>query len=158
MSDETQKTGPRRIERVLGAVAACLAVVLAAGTVYALAAGLPAKKAIRSALAASEPDASGQDQWLDLGRLRAEAADGSVVVARIVLPYSGADRAFREELAGKRTELKALARELLESVVSGTIQEGGEGAVKAGLRDRLNAILVLGALDTVYFTEFQVIP
>ena len=144
-----------RIEKALYIVAAAMAVVLVAGTSYALLTGAPARKAARLAVPAAEAASGVYDA---IGRIRAESSDGAVVVAFIVFPYDSGDRAFREELAGKRVRLRDVAVEFLSSRGAAELRPVDETSVKASLRDLFNAELVLGSVGELYFSEFQVIP
>lgn len=149
-----------KLEKGLAIAALCLAAALVAGTAYALAAGLPARKAARSAVPpAAIAKLASQDGIYDaIGRVRAKTADGAIAVAAVAFAYDEGDRPFAEELRLKRAELKAAAEAFFASRRSEELAGSAEASLKAGLRDQLNARLTLGRIGELYLSELQLIP
>ncbi len=149
-----------KLEKGLAIAAICLAAALVAGTAYALAAGLPARKAARAAVPPAELAAlSAQEGIYDaIGRVRARTADGAIAVAAVAFAYDEGDRPFAEELRLKRAELKAAAEAFFASRRSDELAGSAEASLKAGLRDQLNARLTLGRIGELYLSELQLIP
>ena len=143
-----------RTERILVMAIAAIAVVLATGTVWALATGAPSRRAAREAVPESRAAGGVYD---GLGRIRATSSDGAVVVIHLAFPYDASDRPFGEELRQKRPELRAIVAEWLAAQPADALDPAAEGAVKAALRDVLNGALSLGAVEELYFAEFQAI-
>ncbi len=144
-----------RLESALVIALAAIGIALISGTAYALLTGAPARKAARLSVPASE---AAEGIYEGIGRLRAQTSDGAVVVATIVFPYDAKDKPFKEELASKRASLKAAALAYLSAQDSASLQPLAEESVKAALRDIFNAELLLGAVEQLYFADFQVIP
>lgn len=144
-----------RLERILVAVIAAALAVLATGTVVALVAGSPARKAAREAV---PEELAANGVYDGIGRVRAKSADGAVVLAHVAFPYDAGDRQFREELRQKRPELKAAVIAFFSSKTAAELDPSAESAVKAALRDVLNAGLLMGKIDELYLAEFRVLP
>lgn len=137
-----------------------MAAALIAGTAYALAAGLPARKAARAAVPPATLAAmAAHDGIYDaIGRVRAKTADGAIAVAAVAFAYDEGDRPFSEELRLKRAELKATAEAFFASKRSEELAGSAEPALKAALRDQLNGRLTLGRIGELYLSELQIIP
>jgi len=145
-----------RTEKALATVAAVLCVVIVAGTAFALLTGTPSRKAARLAV---PPALAASGVYDGIGRIRAATVDDppAVVVVHVAFPYDASDRAFREELAAKRDALRRAAVAFFSAQAAKALQPSREAVVKAALRDELNAMLVLGAIEELFFAEFQVI-
>lgn len=144
-----------RIEKIFYSIMALILIILVTGTSFALLTGAPAKKSARLAVPES---VAARGVYDGIGRVRAASSDGAVVVAYIVFPFDAADRAFREELAGKRVRLREVATAFMASRTAEQLGRADEASVKASLRDLFNAELILGSVQELYFSEFQVIP
>jgi len=145
-----------RLERVLAVVLAAVVVAIATGSAYAAITGSRARKLAREAVPAA---AAGGGVYDGLGRLRARTADDdpAVVVVDMAFPYDASDRQFGEELSRRRGDLRDAVVAYLGSRRADELGAGNEAAVKAALRDTLNAILSLGSVEELYFAEFNVI-
>ena len=147
--------------RALAVVAACLVLVVVAGSVYGLAAGTRHRKLQReteSAHAAAE--LQGHSSFTGIGSVRARSADtkgAAVVVATIAFPYDAGDRPFAEELGRKAPVLKAAAISVLSSKKAADLAPAFEGTLKAALRDAFNARLSLGKVTEIWLSDFTVI-
>ena len=151
---------PESAARALALVAAALVLVLAAGTIYGLAAGTRAKKLEREAgnARAAVRVASGAS-FTGIGTIRAKSADAkaAVVVATIAFPYDSGDRSFAEELSRKAPVLKAAAESLISAKKAADLAPAYEGSLKAALRDAFNARLSLGKVTEIWLSDFVVI-
>ena len=145
-----------RLERVLMAIGAVLLIVIISGTAYA---GLTDSRTRKLARATVPLAVSDNGVFDGLGRIRTKSADDvpAVVVVDIAFPYNSSDRQFSEELSRKRGDLREAARSFLSGKRASELHPSGEAAIKAGLRDTLNALLSLGSIDELYFSEFRVI-
>lgn len=169
MRDESAS---RFLSIVLLIVAAFVVFIIASGTVWACvrASGTSASPtgkrlfssktdsaAIESALNAdATPDAA---LFSDIGPLRASTTDGdgTVIVIQPYFPYPSDDIAFREELVKKTRTVRAGILDWFASRTVGEIKRLGEAGVKQAILDVVNGVLVLGKLDTVWFSEFMVL-
>jgi len=95
----------------------------------------------------------------DIGLLRAATADKKAVTVIVApfMPYDSADLAFQEELVQKTRSMRALVLEWFRSRTIGEIGKLGESGVKSALLEGINKILVLGKIETVYFSEYMVL-
>ena len=146
--------------KALAIAAALLVLILAAGTVYGLAAGTRQKKLSREADGAQvSAELQGRASYAGIGTVRAKSADSAaaVVVATISFPYDSLDKPFAEELARKAAVLKATAISVLSSKKAAELAPAFEGSVKAALRDAFNARLSLGKVSEIWLADFAVI-
>ncbi len=153
--------GGELASRALVVAAAALALVIAAGTIYGLAAGTRAKKLEREADKAQvAAELKGRASYTGVGTVRAKSADANsaaVVVATIAFPYDSGDRPFAEELRRKAPVLKAAAASVLSARKAAELAPAFEGSLKAALRDAFNARLSLGKVTEVWLSDFAVI-
>jgi flagellar basal body-associated protein FliL len=149
------------LSRGLAVVAAVLAVVVVAGSVYGLAAGTRQKKLEREADTAQlSAELQSRASYTGIGTVRARSADvggAAVVVATIAFPFDSSDRPFAEELGRKAPVLKAAAVSVLSSKKAAELTPAFEGTLKAALRDAFNARLSLGKVTEIWLSDFTVI-
>lgn len=158
-----------RTELILAGLAALLVLSIAAGTVWAFASGRahPGTNAGGGSRGRSmygretpKPDPDGKTAIFgDIGVLRAKTADAEpvTVVVSPFMPYPSDDIAFREELVQKTRTLRASMLGWFASHTFSEINKLGEDGVKRELIAVINANLVLGRIETVYFDEFMVL-
>ncbi|MCM1321833.1 MAG: hypothetical protein NC041_09670 [Bacteroides sp.] len=94
-----------------------------------------------------------------IGQLRIAAADETPVsvVLSPVFPYAENDTAFYEELCRKTQQLRMLCVSYIMRQTQADLLAAGEQSVKEALLDLINAELVLGKIQTIYFTEYMII-
>jgi len=154
------KTDSNRLVRSLALIAAALALAIAAGTVYGLAAGTRERKEAREAAAAAAlAEARGRTAFTGIGTLRTSSADPdpAVVVASIAFPYDAANRPYAEELSRKASALRAAAIQVLSRMKAAELAPAYEGRVKIALREVFNELLSLGEVDEVWLSDFAVL-
>lgn len=167
------------IYRVLVVLAIILVLAIAAGTVYALAAGKrPETRTERRpagtkselpgsvpAVPAPEDGGTGtgtgteQSYFTGVGRIRAATADKppSAVVVSIAFPYDRGDLAFSEELAAHTKVFREIAQNYLSSFTAAKLRGASEETLKGELLKRFNAELRLGKIAALYFTDYLLI-
>lgn len=163
---------------VLSAIAALMLIVIVAGTVWAFASGI-AKPSVRrgtrdnpSAGELASGTVAGKAVFSDIGTLRlalrktakaqgGEKSPGDEPLVTVILtpfiPYDGTDVPFREELVAKNRSLRAAIRAWFLSRTLEEIEALGEPAVKDALAREINSLLVLGSIETVWFTDYLTI-
>jgi len=155
--------GRSRAVRALFYVLAGLVAAIAVGSATALFLGPPGKRFAADDRAAWQRERSGASDGLanfaGIGNLRVKSADKkpSLLSATVVLGVPSGDGAFREELISKESELRDACKRLLGSKKAADLAPAFSGALKAELRDILNARLSLGKVEAVYFTVYQLI-
>jgi flagellar basal body-associated protein FliL len=107
------------------------------------------------------PDGSdGEEEavFSGIGRLRIPlAGEGvSLMIISVAFPYPANDRAFTEELASKISNLKTITMEYFSSLPAGAAANLNEESAKAELLKRYNAILRLGKIKALYFSDLYV--
>lgn len=154
---------------VLAIVALFIVFVIASGTIWAFAktGHRPASRNLMTSGASrSAPAASGSGtsagklaEFGDIGLLRAATADKKIVtiVVQPYLSYPPSDVPFQEELVQKTRPIRAFILNWFHSKTIKEIDKLGEANVKAALLEGVNAMLVLGKVSAVHFSEYMVI-
>jgi flagellar basal body-associated protein FliL len=90
-----------------------------------------------------------------IGRLRIPVTgEGiSLMIISVAFPYPANDRAFTEELASKISDLKTITTEYFSSLPVGAAANLNEETAKTELLKRYNAILRLGKIKALYFSD-----
>ncbi len=162
----------------LSAIAGLLFVAIVAGTLWAFASGNARPSARRgargnpSAVELASGTVGGKAVFSDIGTVRlalrktakernGAKASGEEPLVTVILtpfiPYDGTDVPFREELVVKNRSLRAAIREWFSSRSLEEIESLGEPAVKEALTREINSLLVLGSIETVWFTDYLAI-
>ena len=102
-------------------------------------------------------DSGGMSVFTGIGNLRIPAADSSsTIMLSISFPYSADDRPFAEELASRIGEFRSITTGYFSSLSSENLARLNEDAAKVEILGRYNAILRLGKIETLYFTDFRI--
>ena len=137
--------------------------VLLAGTLYAL--FRPAEPLFRGSsrpvpnATVSNPDYTAEAVFTGIGRLRIAAAGQppATVILSISFPYPAQDRPFSEELAACIGEFRSIAAAYFSSLPLQSIVNLDEAAAKAEILRRYNALLRLGKIETLYFSDLMIV-
>jgi len=94
-----------------------------------------------------------------LGRLRISTADPEPGMAILFVSflYYPSDRAFTEELALRVGELREIIRDYIGSFPIAELQRQDEEVIRSELLHRFNAILRLGQIETLFFSDFMML-
>ena len=92
-----------------------------------------------------------------LGRLRIPLVNSSVMILSISFPYPAGDIAFSEELAARIGDFKTMASSYFSSLPESAIIQIDEDAAKREILRRYNNSLRLGRIETLYFSEMNII-
>ena len=92
-----------------------------------------------------------------LGRLRIQLANSSILILSIAFPYPASDIAFTEELAGKISDLRTIATDYFSALPAENLIQIDEETAKQEILRRYNAVLRLGRIDALYFSDMMVI-
>ncbi|MDR0382722.1 MAG: hypothetical protein LBH50_01910 [Spirochaetaceae bacterium] len=146
-------------ERLLYGVIAAQLAVIALGTAWAL---LVAPKPPAPEMAEEEAAAQQREAvFTGIGRLRARLAaspqKSATAVVTVAFPYNGSDRAFLEELSLNTGKFRSATVGFFNSIPPDSPLLNDEAALKRELLSRYNALLYLGKIETLYFTEFIII-
>jgi flagellar basal body-associated protein FliL len=148
-----------------------LALLIAAGTIYALVfrSGAEPLYRIPTAPEPETPTAAPlteaqvfqlqENIFTNIGRLRALSADKPpvTIVVSIAFPFPPEDRAFAEELASKVAEFRNTALEYFSSRSAAELRQSGEETIKAEILHRYNNLLHLGNISILYFNDLMFI-
>jgi flagellar basal body-associated protein FliL len=149
--------------RVLRGIAAALALVLLAGTLYALVfrpgGTVPPPRTGETGAASPGGPLSENGVFTGIGRIRASTAgpEPATVILSVTFPFRPDDKPFAEELASQISNFRNTAHEYFLSFSAEELREKDEDAIKAEILHRYNLLLRLGRIETIYFNEYLVI-
>jgi flagellar basal body-associated protein FliL len=159
-----RRRGSRRLRvltAVLGLVAAVLALLIGAGTLYVLVVNPGAFSG-----ASSRTPPAGEETWSGasdsamftfIGRMRIRAGAGAAVVLSIVFPYPPADRPFTEELSAKVPRFRQIAQDYFESLSQAELDSLDEQKAKAEILRGFNDELRLGQIESILFNDLLIL-
>jgi len=152
----------RLLFSVLLSVAGAILALLAIGTIYAIArpsGSGPLFTFGKSRANKQDLDAPTNDTkvFAGIGRLRIPLSNSSTMILSIAFPYSAADITFTEELAGKIGDFKTIASGYFSSLPEESLINIDEETAKTEILRRYNAILRLGRIQALYFSDLMVI-
>lgn len=154
---------------ILLIVAAFVVIMIIAGTVWAFAGGhVPRRGSPRTpSLFTSRGEnppvqdlvTDGTAVFTEIGTLRAPTKDirPVTVVLSVYFPYPAQDLALEEELVSKSRAVRRVILEWFSSRSLEEIRRLSEKEVKASLLENINALLVLGHIETLYFGDYLVL-
>ena len=106
------------------------------------------------------PAEGGQGQtFTGIGRIRVSTADPQpgIVVLFVSFIYYPEDKSFTEELALRVRDFRGIITDYIGSFSTAELQGQSEEDIKTELLRRFNAILRLGQIETLYFSDFIVV-
>jgi flagellar basal body-associated protein FliL len=152
-------------ERVLSGILIALLAIIALVTVWVLLIR-PHNSALVTEAPVSDAAPSEILIFAGIGRLRARLApsargkpvdDGSTAVIAVGFPYDSSDRPFLEELSFNVDKFRSVTIDYFASIPADSPLLNDEPALKDALLSRYNALLRLGKIETLYFSEFIII-
>jgi len=104
-------------------------------------------------------DATHDNIFTGIGRLRIPLAGqpAATVVLSMSFPYPAGDMAFAEELAPRVGEFRSIAVAYFASFSRAGITAFDETAAKAEILSRYNAMLHLGRIEELFFTDLVIL-
>jgi len=154
-------TGIFFVYRVLLFFLALLALVLIAGTIYG--SFLHGGSKTNTGTTVSQGERDGQDgqaqSFAGIGRLRISTAGPrpGTVILFVTFPYYPTDKAFSEELALRVRDFRAIITKYIGSFSPSELQKKSEESIKADLLGRFNAVLRLGKIGALFFSDFMIL-
>ncbi|MCL2127730.1 MAG: flagellar basal body protein FliL, partial [Treponema sp.] len=94
-----------------------------------------------------------------IGTLRIPAAgqQAATVILSISFPYPADDLPFTEELASRIGEFRSIATGYFASLSREQIARLDENEAKSEILKRYNALLRLGKIETLYFSDLMIV-
>lgn len=137
----------------------CLIVLFGTAVAFVSGAALPGKNLRRKDPAPQslekkvEPD---EAVFSQVGTVRCSTADtpSIPIVITMYFRYKKDDTAFHEELRQKTRRIRVIIAEYTGQYTRQQLLEKGEQKLKADLTDLINRELVLGKIDTLYFSDY----
>jgi flagellar basal body-associated protein FliL len=150
----------RLLTRILAAIAIGLVLLILAGTLYALFREPAAAQgaAVPGPAAGPATGSAETAMFTGIGRLRIAAAGGpATVILSIVFPYPATDRPFTEELAGKLSVFRRIARDYFGALSPEDLVPLDEDKAKAEVLGLFNQELQLGQIELLFFNDLLVL-
>ena len=152
---------PRVLPLMYRGLIICLvivALVLIGGTIYGIFFHIapPAQNEIETLSESREGE--GQT-FAGIGRIRVQSAgpQPGTVILFVSFVYYPEDKAFSEELILRISDFRDIITGYISSFSIAELRNLGEDSIKAELLRRFNAILRLGQLETLFFSDFMII-
>jgi flagellar basal body-associated protein FliL len=149
-----------RITTVLSTILCILAGVIVLGTVIAFA-SKQAEPGADLRKAEKMPTSPGNGiSYTSLGQMRVSTlppdahSDGELVIVTAWFSYPSGDSAFDEEIFQKLRKIKSVVMDYFPRHTKKELLDMGETAVKKELARNINAELVLGAIENLYFDDY----
>ena len=142
----------RIVNRVLLSLIGILVLLIIIGTIYACV--RPAPVETIPAVSQAQADFRIFDR---IGRLRIPLQNSSVMILSIVFPYSADDISFTEELNSRIGDFRLIAQSYFSAIPTEELLPFDEEKAKTEILRNYNAILRLGRIQTIYFTDLIVI-
>jgi len=157
--DIQNKKIPRIIYLVLLSIAGALIVLVLIGTIIGLARSRNAEPVLVIRGASKTESAKDEDirVYSGLERLRIPLSNSSTLLLSVAFPYSANDVPFTEELAAKINDFKAIITEYFSSLTPESANKINEDTAKHEILRRFNALLRLGHINALYFSDMSVI-
>jgi flagellar basal body-associated protein FliL len=104
------------------------------------------------------PESGGQT-FTGIGRIRVSTADlePGMVILFVLFNYDPGDKVFSEELVLKIRDFREIIVDYIGSFSAEELQKLDEEDIKRELLHRFNAVLRLGQIETLYFSDFLII-
>jgi flagellar FliL protein len=133
-----------------------LAIFLVGGTIYKFLFVKNSPNANK--LEISENNKQGQT-FTGIGRMRIPTADKEpgMVILFVMFPYYPDDKVFSEELVLRIRDFRHIITDYIGSFLARELKNQDEEIIKAEILHRLNKILRLGQIKTLYFSDFMII-
>ena len=160
-----ESSGDRRLRilpfvyRLLMVVFVSLGLIIIGGTLYKVFFhAIPPSQRPDERIEVSRESGQGQT-FTGIGRLRISTADPQpgMVILFVSFVFYPEDKAFSEELALRIKDFRNIITGYIGSFSTAELQKQGEEGIKAELLQRFNAILRLGKIETIYFSDFMIV-
>ena len=148
------------VYRVLIVVLMVLGLALIGGTVYGLVfSSTPPGHGRDGVLQGQQQRQQRGQTFTGIGQIRVPSADPQpgMVILFVSFRYDPDDKAFSEELALRIREFRDSIRNYIGSFSIAELEMVSEEILKAELLRRFNAVLRLGRLETLYFSDFLIV-
>ena len=94
-----------------------------------------------------------------IGRIRIPTTDPQpgMVIIFVSFMYNPDDKAFTEELVLRTGDFRNIITSYIRSFSANALQQTSEENIKAELLLRFNAVLRLGQIESLYFSDFMIV-
>ena len=103
---------------------------------------------------------NGQGQtFTGIGRIRVSTAGSQpgTVIIFVIFNYNPEDKAFSEELALRVRDFREIIVDYIGSFSIAELQKMSEDSIKIDILRRFNAVLRLGQIETLFFSDFMIV-
>ena len=137
-----------------------IGLIIAGGTIYWLLShkGLQ-KRELPNAGQDDSSKAEDRQIFTGIGQMRVSTTDPQpgMVILFVSFVYYPSDKAFSEELVLRIGEFRNIITGYIGSFSISELQKQDEESIKGELLSRFNAILRLGKIETMFFTDFMIV-
>jgi flagellar basal body-associated protein FliL len=91
------------------------------------------------------------------GRQAAAPSETAVIIVSISFPYKADDRPFTEELASHIGEFRSIAKNYFANLPHDKLVKLDEEQAKTDILKQYNALLRLGKIETLYFSDLMIV-
>ena len=136
-----------------------LGLIISGGTIYGVFfKTIPSDHKPNKQIDTSQGSRQGQT-FTGIGQIRVSTADPQpgMVILFVSFVYYPEDKAFSEELVLRIRDFRDIILNYIGSFSAAELQKQGEENIKTELLRRFNAILRLGKIETLYFSDFMVV-
>ena len=152
------------IPRILTIILVALALVIIWGTVYGILSHTRSMTAPPQPVPVEDGKAHNATKFpahhfTGIGRVRISTADPqpALVMLYLTFVYNPEDKSFSEELAAKIQAFRTIITDYIGSFSANDLKNEDEEHIKSELLKRFNAILLLGRIESLYFSDFMII-
>ena len=145
----------QNIERVLKIILVSLLIIILIGTIYGLLG--PGINTDSRRITDIANENWGHNTFTDIGQLRITTADPQPegLIIYVTFTYYPSDRAFTEELYLRTVNFREIIISYIGSFTMNDLRGLNEDTIKNELLRQFNAILRLGQIESLFFSEFM---
>ena len=143
------------IYRSLIVIIILLCLIIIGGTIY----GVFSNSTPPGSVQVDELQNNKGQTFTGIGPLRVPTVDPQpgMVIIYVAFTYFPQDKSFSEELVLRVRDFREIIMGYIGSFSVTDLQKQGEDLIKAELLRRFNAILRLGQIETLYFSDFMIV-
>jgi len=136
-----------------------LGIVLIAGTIYGVFFHSSPADHVQITVSQKSGQSRQGQTFTGIGRIRVSTSGSQrgMVIILVTFNYYPEDRAFSEELALRVKDFRKIIEDYFGAFSTVELQKKSEGSIKTDLLSRFNAILRLGQIEALFFSDFMIV-
>ena len=115
------------------------------------------KSQLSAPVSGKDQNSGAAETFAGIGRLRIplRGKEPATLALTVSFPYNKNDTAFAEELASRLSGFRTIIREYFSALNLEDVRKLDENAAKNEILDSFNKRLLLGKIETLFFTDFD---